>query len=353
MMNVLVNSRKPDVRSNRFDSDKAPAEQRPGFLVRAAIPDDANSLSALAIQVWLHTYAVDGVSGTIARYVLNTHCTAEFLRLIKNTHYVLPVALRGDYLIGYALARFDAVTTAMTPTPELQTLYVQTGSVGRGIGTALLRAIQDETAQRRGGSGLTLSVNAKNRSAFAFYRHHDFIEYGVTNFYLDAIAHENYLLRGPASAPQADCQQIRAVRSSERAGIAVLITETLETSVDASAEEKAHFLSSMLSNLEWACQHPDQCVHLVYIRAKRLVGVILVKEHWNLCALMVEPAEHRSGVGVALLDLAVMLCRGRSPQAALRLNASRNAVGFYLAQGFEIVEGADALQRTTPMQRQL
>ena len=326
---------------------------RPPFLLRDAIGRDADSLTALAIQVWLHTYATNGISPAIARHVLATYTTEQFLRWVNDPHYVLLVALQRDSLIGFALASFNAAVPTATTIPELLTLYVQPRFVGRGVGSALLHAMQDEATQRRGSSCLELSVHAENGSAIDFYRHHGFVEIGMTNFYLAEVAHKNLVLRGPAHAPQPAFDRIRAVRSGERASIAALINETLHISVDASVTEKTHFLSSMQNNLDWACQHPEQCVHLVYLRAQNIVGVVLVKEYWNLSALMVHPAAHRTGVGGALLELAVARCRARSTHGTIRLNASRNAVEFYLAQGFEIVEGASALLRTTPMQMQL
>jgi hypothetical protein len=38
--------------------------------LRNAVVSDAESLSALGIQVWLHTYATQGVRANIAKYVL-------------------------------------------------------------------------------------------------------------------------------------------------------------------------------------------------------------------------------------------------------------------------------------------
>ena len=320
------------------------------LLVRAAIRSEAEALSALSIQVWLQTYATDGVSQTLARHVLNTYSPAQFMQWISDRNRLTLVALQGDNLIGFALTSFDTAALNTVATPELLTLYVQTRFIGLGVGTALLRATQNAVAQRSGDCRLTLSVNAENSAAIGFYRHHGFDECGTTNFYLDTVAHKNYVLRGPASTPQPDCDQIRAVRFGENGCIAGLITKTLESSVDASKEEKTIFLANMVKNLTWASRNPDACIHLVFVRAQRIVGVVLIKENSHLCTLMVNPADHRSGVGAALLRLAVILCRQSAPGSTILLNASRNAVGFYLAHGFKKIPGAQEPLRATRMQ---
>jgi hypothetical protein len=41
------------------------------MLIRQGQHRDAVNLSALAIQVWLHTYATEGISSLISHYVLS------------------------------------------------------------------------------------------------------------------------------------------------------------------------------------------------------------------------------------------------------------------------------------------
>ena len=47
--------------------------------IRPPIAADAPALAALSIQVWLDTYATEGVSDLIARYVLDEFTPAAFV----------------------------------------------------------------------------------------------------------------------------------------------------------------------------------------------------------------------------------------------------------------------------------
>ena len=88
------------------------------------------------------------------------------------------------------------------------------------------------------------------------------------------------------------------------------------------------------SNVDWWLQNPRDCLHLKCVADGRIVGVVLVKNFWNLCSLFVDPSAQGQGLGRLLLEAAIASCRGRSPKDAVWLNASPNAVAFYEHVGF-------------------
>lgn len=61
-------------------SSDATPRHLPGLTLRAARPGDAESLSVLAVQVWLHTYAAQGVTATMASYLLREFSPTPILR---------------------------------------------------------------------------------------------------------------------------------------------------------------------------------------------------------------------------------------------------------------------------------
>lgn len=168
------------------------------FQVRPALAADAHALAALAIQVWLDTYATAGVNDLLGRYVLDAFTPSGFAALAQDERAALLVAESDAHLAGYALVRFDA-PQALAPASdvELRTLYVQAPFTRAGVGTALLARARATVRERSGGDALWLSVNTRNRRACGFYEKHGFARMGQTWFTLGEARHENHVLALP------------------------------------------------------------------------------------------------------------------------------------------------------------
>jgi ribosomal-protein-alanine N-acetyltransferase len=92
----------------------------------------------------------------------------------ESRHYL--VAMEGDEPIGYAgLASYEDESC-------VQTIGVRPDHQGRGIGTALLRALLDE-AERRGTPAVLLEVRADNLDAQRLYERHGFRAIGLRRGY--------------------------------------------------------------------------------------------------------------------------------------------------------------------------
>jgi diamine N-acetyltransferase len=170
---------------------------RQSFHVRLGVAEDAGRLAVLATQVWLHTYATDGISPEIAAYVLAHLTPAQYAQLLRDASTHVLVALHAHHVVGLAVVRFD------TPCPdhpdlavELQTLYVQEHFLGQGVGSLLLAAAE-ALARSRANSRLWLTVNATNRRAIAFYDRKGYAQVGTAYFVLGAERYENHVLAGP------------------------------------------------------------------------------------------------------------------------------------------------------------
>jgi len=162
--------------------------------IRQGVPADTACLAALAIQVWLHTYATDGIRSAIARYVLSEFTTEKFAGILADTESQLLVAEMNQHLVGYALVKFGAVCpTSSLSNVELATLYVQEHFTRSGLGSALLARCQNLARERAGSARLWLTVNARNERAIAFYRKHRFEQAGTTLFELGGEKHQNHV----------------------------------------------------------------------------------------------------------------------------------------------------------------
>jgi ribosomal protein S18 acetylase RimI-like enzyme len=169
----------------------------PMMRIRQGERRDAENLSALAIQVWLHTYATDGISPVISRYVLSEFTPLKFEALLSEPSSAVLVAETGENLVGYA--RVTSGTACPVPTRsavELATLYVQEHFIGQGVGRALLGQAE-QWARQRAGTSIWLTVNSRNLRALAFYEKHGYTRLGITHFTLGHAQHENLVLGGP------------------------------------------------------------------------------------------------------------------------------------------------------------
>jgi diamine N-acetyltransferase len=171
-----------------------------GTHIRHGRLDDAENLAALAMQVWLHTYATDGISSTISAYVFSEFTAARFATRLADDSLVFAVAEIDAKLVGYACINLGSNCPSPTDsTAELATLYVQAPFIGKGVGAPLLQRAEEE-ARHAAGDGLWLKVNAQNARAIAFYSKHGYTKIGITHFHLGAGQYENLVLVGPRAS---------------------------------------------------------------------------------------------------------------------------------------------------------
>ncbi len=117
--------------------------------------------------------------------------------------------------------------------------------------------------------------------------------------------------------------------------IRALIESAVRESVATSDEDAEFLVTDILGSLEWWQDHKNESIHLKYSSDGNIVGVILVKEFWNLANLFVLPTQFRRGIGCALLQEVIGVCKERSPRDKIQANSSTNAVKFYEAMGFK------------------
>lgn len=166
-----------------------------GLTIRPATADDALCIGVLGTQVFLDTYATEGIRPAIAREVLRGFATARVANAIASPDGVFVLALRdAQHLVGFAQLTLNA-SHPLVPgddTAELDRLYVQERFTGQGIGVALLAAAE-ALAARHGRRTLWLTAWVGNARALAFYPRHGFEDRGSTPFVFEGESHENRL----------------------------------------------------------------------------------------------------------------------------------------------------------------
>lgn len=170
---------------------------RPDLLLREASPEDAQCLSVLAIQTWLHTYATEGIRPVIARYVQEYLTPDALLSQISRRDAVTLVAEIDRHLVGYAVLELGRRCPVFEAGAHLDKLFVQEHFLGQGIGFQLLRCAMEKARLRGDASGLWLTVNSLNQRARDFYSRQGFRDLGHTQFDLYGEKHDNRILHTP------------------------------------------------------------------------------------------------------------------------------------------------------------
>lgn len=163
-----------------------------GVTLRPASPEDALCLSVLAMQVFLDTYATEGIRPEIAREVLSGYSQDSFTRAMQEPQTHITVAERNGHLVGFAQVTFGAAHD-LAPAglqAELLRLYVQEPFTGAKLGTQLL-ARAEQVAAASGATVLWLTPWVHNHRALAFYARRGYADHGLTIFTFEGEHHEN------------------------------------------------------------------------------------------------------------------------------------------------------------------
>ncbi|MFD1194662.1 GNAT family N-acetyltransferase [Seohaeicola saemankumensis] len=160
------------------------------MILRAAKPEDASSIAAISLEVWIGTYLKKGVSAFFADYALRRFTAAKAGMLIADPAEFILVSQNDDGIDGFI--RVSEGSTAPVEGCsgfEIATFYVQPRHHGKGIGTGLLNAALAHCRSRSAAS-VWLTTNAENAPAIAFYLERGFVEVGKSDF---TIENEHYL----------------------------------------------------------------------------------------------------------------------------------------------------------------
>lgn len=169
---------------------------------RAGTQADALCISVLATQVFLDTYATDGIREAIAHEVLEQLSPAAVSAMLAtpSMHFIL--AERNGHLLGFAQLSLGAVHELMPhqPAAELDRLYVQERFTGQGIGKALLTRAE-EVARSEGATTMWLTAWVGNTRALAFYPRCGYEDRGATVYEFRGERHGNRLFAKALATP--------------------------------------------------------------------------------------------------------------------------------------------------------
>lgn len=146
---------------------------------RLASAGDAPCIGVLGTQVFLDTYAKEGIRPAIANEALEHFSTGAVAAALASPESAFLVAAHGEHLVGFAQLTMDARIDLLPPgrAVELHRLYVQRPYLGKGIGKGLLRQAE-AFATAKGARWLWLTAWVGNAPALSFYRKQGYGEIG-------------------------------------------------------------------------------------------------------------------------------------------------------------------------------
>jgi len=158
-------------------------------MIRQANQSDCLNLAALSLQVWLHTYATNGLREQISQYALSTFTERHFGELLEHSSHDIRIYEEGDRLLGMVVVDLDSSFNEKADTGyEVVNLYVSQHAQGQGIGRKLLKEIEILH-----GLPIWLSTWVKNYGAIEFYKKLGFRTIGELNFNLEGELHRNHV----------------------------------------------------------------------------------------------------------------------------------------------------------------
>ena len=163
--------------------------------LRLASLTDAVTISALSVQVFLDTYATEGVRPDLAREAFTQYSVEAFSRRLGEAQRKFVLAEANNGLLGFAeIVVFDAPAPSGTLSgAELVRLYVQPASHGRGIGRALL-SHAEQLAVAASLPAMWLTVWDGNLKALGFYFHIGYAEVGHTTYSFQGSTYANRVI---------------------------------------------------------------------------------------------------------------------------------------------------------------
>jgi ribosomal protein S18 acetylase RimI-like enzyme len=165
------------------------------IVVRRAETSDLFNLAVLKQQVWISTYATEGLIDAFSSYVLSEYSVENVSQSITDKYKLILLATINECLIGCAeiLLSPKSPIASEDPCLEISTLYILERFQGVGIGTKLL-AECERAAKQLGFNKVWLTVYYKNIKAIDFYAGQNFTHIGDTDFVLRKDKHKNYIM---------------------------------------------------------------------------------------------------------------------------------------------------------------
>jgi diamine N-acetyltransferase len=163
--------------------------------LRLASLADAVTVAALSVQVFLDTYAAEGIRPDLALEAFSEYSADAVARRLSEPSRRFILAESGTGLLAYAEVWLvhRAAPAGQLGGAELVRLYVQPAAQQRGIGRALMERTE-QTVRAAGLAAVWLTAWEGNARARAFYAHLGCVDVGSTSHTLQGQVYANRVI---------------------------------------------------------------------------------------------------------------------------------------------------------------
>lgn len=169
--------------------------------LRPATAEDALLLATLGAQVFVETYAPDGLTHSLAREVREHFDVAALASLLATPDVEFMLAEREGHTLGFLQMHLGEACPVDLDGParaEVQRIYVLRSAKGQGVGKALMRHAQERAAQASQ-RFVWLSAWVGNAWALRFYALQGFADVGTLDYVFEGQRFENRVLAKPVA----------------------------------------------------------------------------------------------------------------------------------------------------------
>jgi len=164
-------------------------------IYRKAQIQDVLRISVLFKQVYIQTYATDGITHEFANFITKKFSRENIEQTIAAGPDSLIVALYKDNPVGIAEVVYESTCRiGNMVAPELSKLYVLDRFCGKGIGHGLLLEAEKAVIAKNHHQ-LWLEVWINNPNAIAFYERQKYACIGNASFPMEFNTYENKVMR--------------------------------------------------------------------------------------------------------------------------------------------------------------
>lgn len=167
----------------------------PAVSFRLATRADALCIGVVGTQVFLDTYAPEGIRPALANEVLEHFCTPAIAELLLRPDTSFMLAEVANHLVGFCQLTHGQGHELALPgaVAEVHRLYVQRPWLGQGIGKALMQ-VSESHARDRGAQSVWLTAWVENRRALDFYPARGYRDVGTDIYVYQGDEYENRVL---------------------------------------------------------------------------------------------------------------------------------------------------------------